>query len=159
MSTEIKSTVTRRTLTISDNTDGDVYLQIHLASVQEASIYIKLTAFLAAVEKECDVIIVRRADLPAAVERKGWTTYPVSGGAREFVLNPDDTYEALMADARALMALAEYRRAHPAVDEQQVDDLVTAAYGCLPHPVQFDRMEASRYIRALVASGRVEVKS
>lgn len=106
--------------------------------------------FLTAVAAECGVIVIERAELPEVSLTSNGEAW--SRGRR------GHTAKGSRADALAYLALAEYLDAHPPIDEALVDDLATAAYRHLSAPVNFDRSDAARYIRALIKSGRIEVK-
>jgi hypothetical protein len=68
-----------------------------------------------------DAIVIERADLPA-IERKSDGRYRFDTGI-DWTLDPDDdTAERAYVGALEHLALCEYLREHPPVDEAQVDE-------------------------------------
>ena len=119
--------------------------------------------FLAAVEKECDVIIVRRAEWPEV--DAGAVRFPTidarGPGDHIRAVHEWDTATSVRSEATALLALAEYLDAHPPkppVDEAQVEALATVIRTELLHGAAKDDgtqrvVKAEQVARALVLAG------
>ena len=121
MSTEIKSAAGRVRLRGDDRYVGVETTDVHDSyGITRA---VRIPDFLAAVEAECDVIIVRRADLPE-VKPGGQDYYYADGNLHE--IEPGDAAEQIRATALGWLAIAEYLKAHPPVDEAQVEALTSA---------------------------------
>ena len=85
-----------------------------------ASVSVKPADFLAAVAAECGVIVIPRADLPPVIEdRHG---LHVDGLTVDGATTADDA----MRDVFTHLAIVEYRKAHPPIDEAQVEALSAA---------------------------------
>lgn len=153
MSTEIKDVMVKDD-SVTIEAIGD---RVELVAYDNAAMTDVLTSradFLAAVAKECDVIVVDRAELPK-VER-------VSRGDRSFsVGDPDGVTTHTAATAKyarergmGYLAIAEYLDAHPPVDEAQVEALA----GMLEREDRGARPFNEDLARRLLATGRIEVK-
>ena len=64
-----------------------------------------------------DAIVIERSELPeVTVSTSGKRTFAeCDGGWGDYGITPDDTPERLTSHAYAILALSEYRRAHPPV--------------------------------------------
>lgn len=147
MSTEIK-TQTGHLVAVIDTTHrlgnpGEVYVGM---DPEESGYFIPRADFLAAVAKECAVIVVDRAEWPEVtgdcVNGYKVRRLRVSGQAYR---NGDDARE----NARNILALAEYLDAHPPVDEAQVEALTADICAIEANGQQF----ASTIARRLVEQG------
>jgi len=102
--------------------------------------------FIAAVEAECDGIFIPRASLPG-LRFVAPGHYQIDSGDG-WHLDPDIDAETAYQGALEHLALAEYLKAHPPVDEAIVKTLADLVG---EQPSEADT------IRALLATGRVQV--
>lgn len=116
--------------------------------------------FLAAVATECDVIVIDRATLPEVTEkhvRGGTVLVLTNGDGTEWSVGSTPAHMAARVDeAYRNLALVEYAKAHPLVDEAQVETLaeVMRAVQNLNSIPEVTR----DFARRLLATGRIEVR-
>lgn len=119
MSTEIKSVRSDRMATVARANDQ---VEVDIRDDHRAlmgSIGVSRADFLAAVAKECGVIVIDRAEMPETVtwEPSGDLTVGIWTRPPEWWLEPQN-----LAFARAILAAQEHA-SHPPVDEAQVEAL------------------------------------
>ncbi|PVU81353.1 hypothetical protein DDP54_15750 (plasmid) [Cellulomonas sp. WB94] len=148
MSTVIKSSFLRTPLTLTDENGRTVGVSLRGERTTICGSFNR-TGLLDAVQSELgvrlvpdDAIVIDKADLPPVSSGDG-----TRGATRSFLLWDSDTYDSLMADARALIALAEHRKVHPPVDEAQVKALARL----------IDVQDPDVIARAILRSGKVTV--
>jgi len=80
--------------------------------------------FIAAVEAECDGIFIPRAELPEVIVDREWIEVDGQTFAATIQqgMNPDGIRAAYLRN----LAAFEYLKAHPPVDEEQVEALATS---------------------------------
>lgn len=105
--------------------------------------------FIAAIEKELNVIVIDKADLPIVTDRGVHGNLFVADVPWAASLS----VKALRQEAYDRLALAEYLEAHPSVDEQQVEALVTL----LNETSDGHAQSAPNIARRLIATGKVTV--
>jgi hypothetical protein len=113
--------------------------------------------FLAAVAKECDVVILDRADLPVVTVCDNGIARAGEGDSRASSMASDDPAWH-RGRALAHLAVAEYLDVHPPtppVDEADVEAVIRAATSAVDY---VSAATIERMARALLASGKVEVK-
>lgn len=135
-------------LVISDGDDNPVHFAID-TSGHRAQINVDRTALLDAVRSEFGVLIIDKADLPEVEERSHY----LFAGTTEVM---GDLSPALLREkGLSYLALAEHVEAHPPVDEQQVEALVTL----LNETSDGHAQSAPNIARRLIATGKVTVQS
>lgn len=153
MTTTIPSTLTRRNVSLTHGDDGKVAVRISSQRHEESMVVnVKTSDLLDAVRSELGVLIIDKADLPEVTAegsrfRVGDTSWPDALARR--------TVSAIRRDALENLALAEYLEAHPPVDEQQVEALVTL----LGEFDVYRSQNASIIARTLIRTGKVRVQS
>jgi hypothetical protein len=156
MSTEIKSCTVGTPLTLNrePNTIG---IMIAGSGRDPRSGSFDVDEFLAAVDAECDAVIIRRRALPAVTpERRGYSGYVGVDGYGSG--NPEQDPIALLGSpedhlliARRHIAIAGYMQSRRNVDEAQVEALKLVIWGL---PISLD---AGELARTLIATGKVQV--
>ena len=163
MSTEIKSIATPRTVTIKEfHGTGAVVIESNDPIKGLRTINVNRVEFLAAVETElgvrlvaADAIVIDRAMIPKVLDDGPYPSARSVSGARSFILNPNDTHESLTCDIAALVALRNYRTAHPAVPPVSDEDVETLAGLLLAEGLR--SVGFATVARRLLATGKVEV--
>lgn len=138
-----------KTLMLSPSpiTSGGLRLRVG-RDVFVQSIHVDRSDFLDAVRSELGVLIIDKADLPEVEERSHY----LFAGTTEVM---GDLSPALLREkGLSYLALAEHVEAHPPVDEQQVEALVTLLG---EHDV-YRSQDASIIARTLIRTGKVTVQ-
>lgn len=146
MTTTIPSIVTTKSLKVRAYPSLCVDFTIAEPERDDVFISVETSDLLAAVRTEFGVLIIDKADLPKVDEHFSYLVAGVTE-APKGLASAD-----LREKGLAFLAFAEHLEAHPPVDEQQVEALVS-----LLNQVTGDG--ASSVARALLATGKVAVKS
>jgi len=103
--------------------DDEIAICAHEAE-DWSTVNVKPADFIAAVEAECDGIFIPRAELPEVIVDREWIEVDGQTFAATIQqgMNPDGIRAAYLRN----LAAFEYLKAHPPVDEEQVEALATS---------------------------------